>query len=237
MPVIACPNCGTKLNAPDSVLGKEVVCGQCRQRFTAVAQPAGGLGTPAAPPAPSAPAPAKPEEGGLDSMEFVSAAPGDRAPDAGEAAPQSPAEPPPGLPTAPPDGASAPPPPPPPSAPSPYGQPYAQQPISPPYGQTYSQTLPPAGGATASLVLGIASIPTCCCWPLGLILSILALVFSGQAIRSIESGQADPASRGTASGGRTCGIIGLCLGLLMLVFWIISLLTDGTQYHYNYNFP
>jgi len=37
MPVIACPNCGTQLNAPDNLLGQQVTCGKCRCLF--VAQP------------------------------------------------------------------------------------------------------------------------------------------------------------------------------------------------------
>jgi len=53
MPVVACPQCGTKLDAPESVLGKEVVCGQCSSRFIAAAfAPA-----PSEPAAPSAEAP------------------------------------------------------------------------------------------------------------------------------------------------------------------------------------
>jgi len=50
MPVSACPHCGARLNTPPSVLGKEVVCSQCHQRFTA-SGPGGG---PAAPTANSA---------------------------------------------------------------------------------------------------------------------------------------------------------------------------------------
>jgi len=58
MPIIACPQCGTQLEAPDTVLGQEVVCGQCRQRFIAAAAPGGD--TPAAPAAPAPQQPAGP---------------------------------------------------------------------------------------------------------------------------------------------------------------------------------
>jgi hypothetical protein len=38
MPVITCPNCGTQLNAPDSLLGQQVTCGKCRCLFVAQSQ-------------------------------------------------------------------------------------------------------------------------------------------------------------------------------------------------------
>ncbi len=38
MPVITCPNCGTRLNAPDSLLGQQVTCGKCRCLFVAQSQ-------------------------------------------------------------------------------------------------------------------------------------------------------------------------------------------------------
>jgi len=38
MPVITCPNCGTRLNAPDSLLGQQVTCGKCRCLFIAQSQ-------------------------------------------------------------------------------------------------------------------------------------------------------------------------------------------------------
>ena len=38
MPVITCPNCGTQLNAPESLLGQQVTCGKCRCLFVAQSQ-------------------------------------------------------------------------------------------------------------------------------------------------------------------------------------------------------
>ena len=38
MPMITCPNCGTQLNAPDSLLGRQVTCGKCRCLFVAHSQ-------------------------------------------------------------------------------------------------------------------------------------------------------------------------------------------------------
>jgi hypothetical protein len=69
MPVIACPHCGTKLNGPDSVLGKEVVCGQCRQRFIAAEEQP--FGSQHAKPA----QPQEPQDSGLDSTESLTQTP------------------------------------------------------------------------------------------------------------------------------------------------------------------
>ena len=38
MPVITCPNCGTQLSAPDSLLGQQVTCGKCKCLFVAQSQ-------------------------------------------------------------------------------------------------------------------------------------------------------------------------------------------------------
>lgn len=68
MPVITCPNCGTQLNAPDSLLGQQVTCGKCRCLFVAHSQtsPSGGAtGTqdpPAQNPAPAGTAPPAPPQ-------------------------------------------------------------------------------------------------------------------------------------------------------------------------------
>ncbi len=54
VPVITCPNCGTQLNAPDSLLGQQVTCGKCRCLFVAHSQtspsdPSAGTQEPPAP--------------------------------------------------------------------------------------------------------------------------------------------------------------------------------------------
>ncbi len=58
MPMITCPNCGTQLNAPDSLVGQQVTCGKCRCLFVAHSQasPSGlPAGTPASPVSNAAP--------------------------------------------------------------------------------------------------------------------------------------------------------------------------------------
>jgi hypothetical protein len=94
----------------------------------------------------------------------------------------------------------------------------------------------PSGSATASLVLGILSLPSCCCWPVGLVCAILAIVFGGWAARDIAAGLIDPAAEGKAKAGRICGIIGLILAIIMLVCGIINLATGGFRTHYNFQF-
>ena len=202
MPVVACPQCGTKLDAPQSVLGKEVVCGQCSSRFIAAAFE---------PPSP-APTPA-PGEPAVPSGPPAAPGPG----------PSAPPPPPPGMP-----------PPVPPAMP--YGQGYTTPPgLYPPPPQ-------PSGNATAALVLGIVSIVAsifCCCpvLPLiGLVCSILALVFAGKAVGDIAVGTADPGSAGRANAGRVCGIIGLILALISLVVSIVSIASNGSPFRHNFNF-
>jgi hypothetical protein len=218
MPIITCPHCETRLNAPDSILGREVVCGRCQKPFTAKADavvpseswagapPAGGAGTPGTPTTPPSPgtgAPAAPPSGPAAPPPIGQggqAAPSSFAPSSSAATPaySPPIAPPPAA--APPVYATPPPPPPP-------GFPLPQQKTS--------------GFAIASLVLGIASIVACMCYGVpSLICGILALVFHANAMRDINSGSAAPDSAGMARAGRICGIIGL---VLSVGFWIVVL--------------
>jgi len=195
MPIIACPHCGTRLEAPQNVLGRQVVCGKCSQRFVAAAPPAEG-------PAPSAGGPAA-----------GAAAAGATFP-----------PPPPSVPPPPPPAPQAfRPPPPPPTAPWPYAPP---GPMPSPYGP-YAK---PPGTATAAMVLGILSLaPGCCCWPAGLICAILAIVYAGWTTRDIAAGLMDPALAAKASAGRICGIVGLGLAILGVIWMIFNLATGGLR--------
>lgn len=224
MPVIACPHCRTKLNGPDSVLGKEVICGQCQKRFIASAE--APFGSQYARPEP----PQASRQAGLESM----APPAPPAQEPGPATqPQQPGEPPqqpppaqwqqPGQPEPsapqPPRPAGVPQPPP---IPGDYGPPpLPEQPYGP------YRMLPPASGAGAAMVLGIISIAGCwCCWGVvGLICGGLAIVFGGNAMRDIDAGRADPNDRGKAVAGKVCGIIGLIISILVLIlsiFWFAA---------------
>jgi len=167
VPVIACPHCGTRLEAPDDILGQQVVCGRCGRAFAAERLP-------------PAPGPAAIQE----------------APPSAERKP-------------------APPPVPPPVAGTPGGPPGFAQPV----GVGYSQPLKSSGYAVASLVLGIASIPTCFCLGLpSIVCGILAVVFHKNAMRDVEAGVVSPSSAGMAKGGRICGMIGIVLGV---GYWVV----------------
>lgn len=89
---------------------------------------------------------------------------------------------------------------------------------------------PTHGAAVASLVLGIISIIGCSAYGvLALICGPLAIYFAGKARRAIEAGQADPDSMGMATAGRICGIIGTCLGgiVILIVLGFIALAIAG----------
>ena len=93
--------------------------------------------------------------------------------------------------------------------------------------------LPSSGKATASLVLGIISIPGCLLYGIpALVCGILAVVFAKQARADIDSGLYNPASRSSADAGRICGLIGLILGIVgivLLVAYIIFFAWFVTQ--------
>jgi hypothetical protein len=203
MPIIACPHGGTRLNAPDGILGREVVCGRCQKAFLAAAEPA----APVAPPGPAVPPP--PPAGG--------AGPADVA---GGASPT----PPPAAPSAPlpaPGGFVAPPPVPPPPAPG-----FPPPPLPPPGFAPQDQRT--SGFAIAALVLGICSIVLCWCYGVpSLICGILALVFHSNAMRDIATGSASPNSAGMARAGRITGLIGLVLSVGLWVVVLVAVLARG----------
>lgn len=160
MAVVTCPRCGARLQAPESILGKRVTCGQCKHEFIASGQVPG--------PVPSAPGP-----------------------------------------------------------PPVVQQPPAPGPVPPGggyYGQPATKT---SGYAVASLILGIASIPTCLCYGVpAIVCGILALVFSSSAVRAVAAGEAAESSLGMAKAGKICGAIGLVLAVviwvILVLFWVYA---------------
>jgi len=82
----------------------------------------------------------------------------------------------------------------------------------------HGQTLPTSGKSVASLVLGICSIPACVFYGVpAIVCGILAIFFSRSAKAQLRAGRAGGSTQGFATAGLTCGIIGLCLGLIYLV--------------------
>lgn len=86
----------------------------------------------------------------------------------------------------------------------------------------HGHTQPTSGKAVASMVLGICSIPACLFYGVpAVICGILAIFFSRTAKAQQKAGQAGGSTQGMATAGLTCGIIGLCLGLLYMVGIVI----------------
>jgi hypothetical protein len=98
--------------------------------------------------------------------------------------------------------------------------------------QTQSPAIqPPLPNATAALVLGILSIPTCWCYGIiGLILGIIGLILGNKALELYKSSPDvySASSYKNASAGKICAIIGLILSAIYLIF-IILLLTIWTE--------
>lgn len=80
---------------------------------------------------------------------------------------------------------------------------------------------------TVVLVLGILSIPMCCCYNAGLILGIVALVLASKDMRLYQSApdKYEPKSLSNLNGGRVCAIIGVVLNALSVcstIWWIAN---------------
>jgi hypothetical protein len=80
--------------------------------------------------------------------------------------------------------------------------------------------------ATASLVLGIVSIATCWLYGIpGIVCGIIAIVLSGKDKTIYNSNPAAYAnSYKNSNAGRICGIIGLCLSVLWLIYIVWALM-------------
>jgi hypothetical protein len=85
-------------------------------------------------------------------------------------------------------------------------------------------TVPPAQSpypeqsqATTILVLGILSIV--CCGLLG----IAAWIMGNNELKAIDEGRRPPENRGNANAGRICGIVGVALNALGLIFFLLTL--------------
>ncbi|WP_443944580.1 CCC motif membrane protein [Pedobacter sp. AW1-32] len=89
------------------------------------------------------------------------------------------------------------------------------------------QNLP---NATIALVLGILSIPACCCYGIfGLILGVIAWVLGGKDSKQyvLNPNQYSLSSYKNAKAGKVCGIIGVILSALYLIALIACLAIFG----------
>ena len=90
--------------------------------------------------------------------------------------------------------------------------------------------------STLVLVLGILSLIFCWCYGfVGLILGIIAVVLSGSPRRMYRENPENyfEASYKNLNAGRICGIIGICIAALIIVFVILifmGILAAGLSY-------
>ncbi len=76
--------------------------------------------------------------------------------------------------------------------------------------------------ATATLVLGILSIVTCCCGGIpGIILGIIALAISSKDVQMYKQSPESFTDYGNLKAGRIMAIIGLSLSFINIIFSII----------------
>jgi hypothetical protein len=91
----------------------------------------------------------------------------------------------------------------------------------------------PVPNSTAVLVLGILSIVLCFCYGLiGLVLGIIALVLAskGTVLYKANPSAYTQSSFNNMKAGRICGIIGLSLSALYLIFIVIYILILGAAF-------
>lgn len=103
----------------------------------------------------------------------------------------------------------------------------SQQPQS---SQTPMGMMPTLPNATAALVLGIISIPTCICYGIpGMACGIIAIILGSKAVKLYKAspGVYTQSSYNNANAGKVCGIIGVILSALFLLYIILVLVVYG----------
>lgn len=100
-------------------------------------------------------------------------------------------------------------------------------PPPPPYGASSLEQRPGNGLAVAALVLGIVSLVLFCVWYVSLPCSILAIIFGkigrGRAREGASGG-------GMATAGMVCGVIALCIAILIIGCAVAGVSLVGTQF-------
>jgi hypothetical protein len=89
---------------------------------------------------------------------------------------------------------------------------------------------PEQSQATTILVLGILSIV--CCGLLG----IAAWIMGNNELKAIDEGRRPPENRGNANAGRICGIVGVALSAIGIIFGILAIAGSLTMPFID-NFP
>lgn len=89
--------------------------------------------------------------------------------------------------------------------------------------------------STIILVLGIVSIVTCCCYGLGLIFGIVAIVMAGTATKEYMENPELYSGFKNVKTGKILSYIGIVLSLIYLAFTIYLYTTLGTEGIMNMN--
>ena len=100
----------------------------------------------------------------------------------------------------------------------------------PPIPQTSMGMMPTLPNATAALVLGIISIPTCICYGIpGMACGIIAIILGSKAVKLYKANPAmySQSSFNNANAGKVCGIIGVILSALFLLYIVLVLIVYG----------
>lgn len=84
--------------------------------------------------------------------------------------------------------------------------------------------------ATAVLILGIASIVTCCCYGvLGIILGGIGLFLSKKDIQLYKQNPSMYDNYGTLNAGKILCIIGIILSVIYIIYLIVVIATFGFE--------
>ena len=84
--------------------------------------------------------------------------------------------------------------------------------------------------STLILVLGILSIPMCCCYGfVGLILGIIAIVLANKAAKIYAENPEGYTGYQNVKTGKILGIIGIILGVLYMIFIIVMVSLVGWE--------
>lgn len=86
--------------------------------------------------------------------------------------------------------------------------------------------------ATTSMVTGIVGVPFLCCWPIALILAIIATVFGALSMNKIKKANGALGGKGMAIAGLVLGISVIAISIILL---IIGILSDSTNFSYYSN--
>jgi hypothetical protein len=126
-----------------------------------------------------------------------------------------------------------------------YGPPYYAQQGQPGYGQ-YGQQYPPPGygqapgprtngKATAALITGLTTLVLSWCCGLG-IAGVVAIVLGVKARNEIRASGGHQEGDGMALAGIITGAVAVVLGLVVLAFIIIALVSADTGSFHDYNY-